>query len=318
MIKVSIIVPTYNVEPYLQQCLDSIISQKLKEIEIICVNDGSTDNSLEIIKSYAKQDKRIVVITGENAGYGKAMNKGLDIAKGEYVGIVEPDDFIHVSMYYDLYKIAKQDNLDLVKADFYRFHEENDNYVFLRNKLSPEKDDYNRIIKPVLEKKSFRFIMNTWSGIYKRSFLEKYKIRHQETPGASFQDNGFWFQTFLLANSAMFVDTPYYYNRRDNPNSSVKAKDKVYCVNEEYEYIKNIITTKYPAMWNDIKYIFTLKKLHNYLFTLSRIDSEYKEEYLESISKEFRQSELLGELDKNVFTENEWKKLKSIKNYKKL
>lgn len=77
------------------------------------------------------------------------------------------------------------------------------------------------------------FIMNTWSGIYRRDFLEQYKIRHHETPGASFQDNGFWFQTFIYAKRAMILDTPYYMNRRDNPNSSVNNREKVYCINQE-------------------------------------------------------------------------------------
>ena len=319
MIKVSVIVPIYNVEDYLKQCLDSIIYQKLKELEIICVNDGSTDNSLEIVKEYAAKDSRIVIITGENAGYGAAMNKGLDAAKGEYIGIVEPDDYIEISMYDDLYKIAKENNLDLIKADFYRFNKEsNQNVVFAYNRLSTDKGDYNRIIKPMEEKQSFRFIMNTWSGIYKRDFLEKHKIRHNETPGASFQDNGFWFQTFLLADSAMFIDNPYYMNRRDNPNSSVKSEGKVYAVNEEYKYIKELMLKNYPLLWNEVKYIFTLKKLHNYTFTLSRIAPEFKEQYLRDISKEFRESELLGEVDRQIFNDEEWKNFKKIKNYKSL
>ena len=83
--------------------------------------------------------------------------------------------------------------------------------------------------------------MNTWSGIYKREFLEQHHIRHNETPGASFQDNGFYFQTFVYAKRAMIVDKPYYMNRRDNPNSSVNNREKVYCCNVEYDYIREIL-----------------------------------------------------------------------------
>ena len=122
--KVSIIVPTYNVEPYLRECLDSICRQTLKDIEIICVNDGSTDGSLAIINEYATRDSRIVVLDGPNGGYGKGMNRGLDRATGEYIGIVEPDDFIALTMYEDLYAIASEHDLDFVKADFYRFTRE--------------------------------------------------------------------------------------------------------------------------------------------------------------------------------------------------
>ena len=121
MVKVSIIVPTYNVEQYLAECMDSITGQTLRELEIICVNDGSTDGSLNILKKYAASDDRIIIIDKKNEGYGRAMNDGLDRASGEYVGIVEPDDYVDLHMYEDLYCIAKEKNLDIIKADFYRF-----------------------------------------------------------------------------------------------------------------------------------------------------------------------------------------------------
>ena len=315
MAKVSVIIPTYNVEQYLRECLDSILQQTLQEIEIICVNDGSTDSSLEIINEYAEKDSRIVVITGPNGGYGKAMNKGLDAATGDYVGIVEPDDYIGLTMYEDLYEIAANHDLDFVKADFYRFSTDEDGILNKEyNALSKKKEYYNRVLKPLEEKECFRFIMNTWSGIYKREFLERYHIRHNETPGASFQDNGFWFQTFLLADRAMFVNRPYYMNRRDNPNSSVKSKEKVYCVNEEYKYIKNLIQERYPSLWNEVKSIHTLKRLHNYDFTLSRIAPEFAKQYIMDISKEFREDEVSGDLDKSYFMDGAWKQLQNIKN----
>ena len=111
MAKVSIIVPIYNVEQYLVECMESIVHQTLKDIEIICVNDGSTDNSLKIIQDYAQKDNRIVIIDKQNEGYGKGMNDGLDKATGEYVGIVEPDDYVDLHMYEDLYKIAHENDL---------------------------------------------------------------------------------------------------------------------------------------------------------------------------------------------------------------
>ena len=115
--KVSIIVPTYNVEKYLAECMETIIAQTLKDIEIICVDDGSTDNSGTILDSYAAKDNRIKVIHKENGGYGKAMNVGLDNASGEYIGIVEPDDKIELNMYETLYLAAEKNNVDFVKGD---------------------------------------------------------------------------------------------------------------------------------------------------------------------------------------------------------
>lgn len=174
MNKVSIILPIYNVSQYLRECLDSVVRQTMKEIEIICVNDGSTDDSLDIINEYAARDERIVVITGPNGGYGKAMNKGLDRATGEYVGIVEPDDYVSLTMFEDLYNIAKDNDLDFVKADFYRFgrNEKRDmdmKYVALDSTGTR----YGEVLYPNQDPSLIKFVMNTWAGIYRRAFLEE-------------------------------------------------------------------------------------------------------------------------------------------------
>lgn len=312
MTKVSIIIPTYNVSEYLRECLDSVVKQTLKEIEIICVNDGSTDDSLEIIKEYAAKDDRIVIIDGPNGGYGKAMNKGLDRATGEYVGIVEPDDYIALNMYEELYETAKANDLDIVKADFYRFgrNENGDmnmNYVL----LDPTKERYGELLHPDEDPSLIRFVMNTWSGIYRRALLEEYHIRHNETPGASFQDNGFFFQNTIYAKRMMIVNVPYYRNRRDNPNSSVKNPEKVYCVNIEYDYIKDILM-KDPEIWNRFKYMYSWKKYNNYIFTINRIAEYYRLDYIKRMSEEFKRAKQLGEFRKDEFTDLEWSRLKLI------
>ena len=115
MKKISVLVPIYNVEKYLPECLDSLISQTLKDIEIICINDGSTDSSLQIIKRYAKKDSRIIVINKKNSGYGDSMNQGLAKATGEYIAIVESDDYIDEDAWENLYKLAKKHNADIVR-----------------------------------------------------------------------------------------------------------------------------------------------------------------------------------------------------------
>lgn len=114
MPKVSIIVPIYNVQEYLRECLDSLLSQTLQEIEIICVNDGSTDHSPEILESYATLDARVKVMHKENSGYGASMNQGIRAASGEYIGIVEPDDYVETEMYEELYRQAKEFQLDWI------------------------------------------------------------------------------------------------------------------------------------------------------------------------------------------------------------
>ena len=283
MAKVSIIIPTYNVEMYLVECMESVVNQTLKDIEIICINDGSTDGSLEILKSYAQKDDRIVLVDKENGGYGIGMNIGLDKATGEYIGIVEPDDFIPLNMYSDLYEKAVENDLDFIKADFYRFKRdsETEDMELVYNHLSPNKEDYNVVFNP------------------------------SETPGASFQDNGFWFQTFVYAKRGMIIDTPYYMNRRDNPNSSVHNKEKVYCMNVEYDHIRELLVRD-KEVWERFRPMYWLKKYNNYMGTIKRIGEEYKREYVHRFSEEFKRGLELGELDESVFTKISWDNIQFI------
>lgn len=309
MAKVSIIVPTYNVEQYLEECLDSIVGQTLRDLEIICVNDGSTDGSLDILKKYAKADGRIFIIDKQNAGYGCAMNDGLDRATGEYIGIVEPDDYVDLHMYEDLYHIAKEKDLDIVKADFYRFVcDKNGQVRKSYDALSKDGTGYNEVINPRENDQIFRYVLNTWSGIYRREFIERYHIRHNTTPGASFQDNGFWFQTFCLAERIYFVNKPYYMNRRDNPNSSVKSREKVYCMNEEYQFIYKFLDG-HTELKQRFIYVYSMQRFRNYFWTYSRIDDKFKKEYLERMAEELREAQQRQELKQEYFTPLEWKKM---------
>ena len=308
-IVVSVIVPIYNVEGYLAECLDSIIAQTLKNIEIICVNDGSTDSSSQILEDYSQKDSRIKVITQPNGGYGKAMNIGIAAAKGEYIGIVEPDDFILPEMYETLYSTAKEHDCEIVKSDFYRFAGDGNEKTYW--KTARDDRNYNRIIDPAEEKECFRFVMNTWCGIYRRDFLLSNGIDHNETPGASFQDNGFWFKGFCYAKRIIFLDQAFYMNRRDNPGSSVANKEKVYCGNTEYALIYDWLSDKSDIKENFID-VFMMKKLHTYMFNLRRIAPHFRHEYIRRFSEEFKASYEKGELPRSIFTNKEWTDLMQL------
>ena len=131
--KVSILVPVCNVEKFLEKCLQSLVDQTLKDIEIICINDGSKDNSLSIIKKFANLDNRIVIIDKPNSGYGDSMNCGLDLAKGEYIGIVESDDFANLDMFEKLYGLAKCYDADIVKSNYNLYWENPEKVVYFNN-----------------------------------------------------------------------------------------------------------------------------------------------------------------------------------------
>ena len=310
MIKVSIVVPIYNVEAYLHQCLDSLVSQTLKNIEIICVNDGSTDKSLDILREYALKDDRIKIISKANSGYGHTMNIGINAAAGEYIGIVEPDDFVALDMFEELYKAACKNQADIVKSDFYRFVEQKNEIVRTYVQLTKKQKYYNRVLSPRNEQEVFKFVMNTWTGIYRTEFIRSNRIMHNETPGASFQDNGFWFQGFCLCERILFLDKAFYMNRRDNPNSSVKNKEKVYCANNEYNFIKEFLK-KYD-LYEIYKEVFVMKLWHNYWFTYNRIDKKLRLEYLTNISKELRLYSNEKLFNNEKFSKNELYSIKKI------
>ena len=246
MSKVSIVIPVYNVEKYLRECLDSVCRQTLSDIEIICVDDGSTDQSGCILDEYAAKDDRFQIIHKKNEGYGKAMNVGMAAVTSPYVGIVESDDLIASDMYEQLYQLIEEKKVDVIKADFYEFYINKEGryieeYCPLMPPASPYSDLYETAVNAYENDAVFRFQKYTWSGIYSTDFLRREKIVHNETPGASYQDNGFWFQTMVKANSVYFLNQAFYRYRIDNPNSSMYSRAKVFAVCDEYDFVHKIL-----------------------------------------------------------------------------
>ena len=313
MPKVSVILPSLNVHEYIEECLTSVCNQTLKDIEIICVDAGSTDGTLEVIKEFVKKDERVKLINSPRKSYGLQMNIGIDSAEGEYIGIVETDDYVRPVMYDNLYEIAKKNDLDFIKADFYRFnHNENGDEVLYLNKLSNNNYYYNRVIEPRKEKETFNFVMNTWSGIYRKEFLLRNNIRHNETAGASFQDTDFWFQTFSLAKRAYFLDKPYYMNRRDNPNSSVYSNKKIYAFCDEFDYIYSTLFKENEN--KDLMPEYQFFRYRSYMSSLNKCTGDEKRKFVERFKKDLLISKNKGELDLSRFTEGGKKTVELILN----
>ncbi|MDR1027736.1 MAG: glycosyltransferase [Rickettsiales bacterium] len=167
MTKVSVVVPAYNVAPYLARCLDSLVAQTLPDIEIICVDDKSTDNSLEIARGYAAKDKRIKVIAlPQNGGVGAARNAGLAAAKGEFIHFCDPDDFVDLDFFEKLYNAAKKDNLDVVRGNFIKYNLDGgiDRGASAKNAAitNPLCYDYH------------------WIFLFKKDFLRKNNLKYDE------------------------------------------------------------------------------------------------------------------------------------------
>ena len=234
-IKVSILVPVYNAELFLVECLDSLMNQTLQKIEIICINDGSKDGSLKIIEKCAKNDKRIRIINKKNSGYGDSMNIGLEKARGEYIGIVEPDDFVDFDAFKSMYDLASRYNADIVKGNYYDYYGNSGTDKQVSDMFSS--DIVNRVVDPRIEKNIFYQLPSIWAAIYKREFLINNKISFLPSPGASYQDVGFSFKTWAVARRVYLVKRAFLHYRRDNEKSSVKDSGKIFCVKDEQDCI---------------------------------------------------------------------------------
>ena len=224
MAKISVIVPIYGVEKYLKEAVDSILNQTFTDLEIILLDDGSKDNCPQIIDEYAKKDSRIVVVHKKNSGYGATMNVGLKRATGEYIAILEPDDFIEPNMYEELYKIAKNYDSDIVKSCFYDNLQTKQCSRILKTKWDayiPEDKSFTIKEYPYF----LYYHPSVWSCIYKREFLNKNGIEFVEAPGAGWTDNPFQVQTMCLAERINYTSNAYYYWRRLNINESDDLRD---------------------------------------------------------------------------------------------
>jgi glycosyltransferase involved in cell wall biosynthesis len=211
--------PSLNVEPYIVECVDSVINQTLKDIEIIFVDAGSTDGTLEILKDYESKDSRIKLIVSDKKSYGHQMNLGLANATGQYIGIVETDDYVSHEMFRELYNLSNDGQYDIVKSSFIYVNEDTDE-VYQDLNIYKQKIPDDR----VFSLKDNPYILtghpSIWAAIYKRKFLTLNEIEFMEAPGGGWVDNPFFHETACLAKTIRYTDDAYYYYRESNPNSS--------------------------------------------------------------------------------------------------
>lgn len=297
---VSVLVPIYNVERYLRECLDSLERQTLSEIEIICINDGSTDSSRAIIQDYLDRDSRFKVIDKANSGYGASMNMGLDKCTGEYIGIVESDDFIDSDAFEKMYLAAKKYDAQVVKSDFYLYwsypNEVNRRFGWVDEIIEGH-------INPQVERDVFYRKPSIWSAIYKRSFITDNDINFLETPGASYQDAGFNFKVWASSDNAVLINDAYLHYRQDNEASSVNSPGKVFCVCDEYAEMHRYLDSR----WQDRTYLRSIlarMKFDSYEWNYDRLSVDLKKEFLPRMREEIRLDEQLGYLDLRDFDSN--------------
>lgn len=225
---VSIVVPIYNVEKYLCQCVDSILAQTLRDIEVILVDDGSPDNCPAIVDDYAAKDKRVVAIHQPNGGYGKAVNTGIARATAPYIGIIESDDWIEPTMYEKLYNRAIQTKADIVKCMFWKYNStlepSKQNELWLTNThnllAAPDTPFAPADWEPI-----FFYHASLWSNLYKAELIKQIHI--PETAGAAYQDFPFIMEALARASSMSIVKEPLlHYRMEPQQGSSSTANDQ--------------------------------------------------------------------------------------------
>ena len=273
--KISLIIPVYNGSDYIEECLDSAISQTLKEIEIICVNDGSTDNSLEILEKYASKDKRIKIVSKKNEGQGYARKVGLDSASGKYILFCDQDDkFASIDSFQIAFDRIEKYNTDIAIFSFSYWDEENKRDIILSKKKT--------VFRVFEEKDLILGYVAPWLKIYRKSFLDSYDDWY--FPKFAFiEDPPFHVQILLRANSITTIDKVLYLHRTTNPNSITLRKKfdirhaeavSVFC-----EKIKNVLL-KENVLEEYLSYFinFTFITSYNYIDK-----SDYDKQFIQRI-----------------------------------
>lgn len=234
---ISIIVPIYNMEEYLKRCLDSLLAQTMTQIEIIAVNDGSTDTSLNILADYKRKDERIIIINKENEGVSAARNDGISRAKGEFIGFVDPDDWVSSDMYENLYQQAKNGNTDIMMCSYFRefgTHSKekkfNLPYLVTYEESEIKNTVLRKLVGPLNEEIANPELLDAWGTVwtklYRAELLKENEIRFTNLSEiGTNEDLLFNIEAFYYAKNFEFINAPYYHYWREN-NSSVTSRYK--------------------------------------------------------------------------------------------
>ncbi len=297
--EISVLIPIYNVEKYLDSCLGSLVSQSFTDFEAICVNDGSTDGSREIIQRYLDADARFRVVDKANSGYGASMNRGLDAARGRYIAILESDDLFEPDALALLHDAAEKNDADVAKANFYLYWSSPEE----RRELFRVVDgrEAGTTLRPLDDFSVFFRKPSIWSALYRRCFLVENGIRFLETPGASYQDSGFNFKVWAAARRAAFIPDAVLDYRQDNEQSSVNSPGKMFCVCDEYAEIESFVRARGGVDETTLLGILQRMRLDSYLWNYDRLAPELRPAFAERAAADFRGALERGGLDLSLF-----------------
>ena len=287
MVKVSVIIPVYNTEKYLRECLDSVVNQTLQDIEIICINDGSTDNSLGILKEYEKLDNRIRIISQQNQGQSVARNCGIVESRGQFIYFMDSDDYLELTALEESYEISKRNNLDILIFKLINFDDGSaEKYTSEYYEMDFLKPMNNKIFNyQELGSNSLNIAVSPPGKLFKKELISEMKF----LDGLIFEDNLFFAEAMINAERVLFYDK-HLYNRRirkDSTTSSnnLKFADSIIIINKIIDLFK-----KYD-LYEDFKYGLAKKKIDSAYFRYSLVDDEFKEEFFCRVKNDFKNYE---------------------------
>lgn len=295
MVKVSVIIPVYNVEKFLKECIDSVVNQSLKDIEIICINDGSTDNSLNILNSY--DDNRIKIINQENKGLAASRNIGLDMAVGEYICFLDSDDYLETSALQELYEIAQSNSTDVVIFKLINFDNKTREKIiddYYENLILKEKVD-GIVFNPVEDvgKRIFGLPVTAPGNLFKNEFIKDMRFPEDLV----FEDNPFYTEVLLKAKRAYFYDKHLYFRRVRLDSISQSHTDKF---SDWIEISKLIVEiAKKYGYYEQFKNQLYRKRIVNPYYLFVSVKEEEKEDFFKKLKAEFNDCKEKFESDKD-------------------
>jgi len=285
-IELSVVLPVYNVAPYLSKCIESLIQWKAPYVEYLFVDDGSTDESISVIRRYMDKDKRIRLIQKKNGGCASARNRGIEAAKGRYIGFVDADDFIEENMFCLLLKRALLGNYDYTYCGYNEYYEDTKEAEPVRNDclsggyLSGE---YN-------SGKVRRLAVNTkvaiWRGLYKKEILDRHQIRfHEEL--RLFDDLPFRVEYIFAAKSAICIPDYLYNYRIGRKGQDTSCTDDRLFVHFQIFKLLDMYTEKYKdrMLWDILQAV----KIQTHAFGCARIDKKYRNKYGKQAKKQLKE-----------------------------
>lgn len=287
MVKVSVVIPVYNVEDYLVECMDSIVNQTLEDIEIICVNDGSTDKSLDILKEYAARDSRISVYSQENRGHAVATNRGMKLAKGKYLYLMDSDDILKVeTALEDTYKIAEEKNLDFIIFQAINYYMDKNEFMKKENYSMNALADFvgDRVFNwKDIKDYIFTITVTPWSKLYNREFIERSGARFPE--GLVFEDNVFFWEVLFSAERISFYRECLFVRRWHSSSSTVSGgpqfKDSIQVMRLVWDVFKKF------NVFKEFEEILYHRRIDLGYMRFRLIRDEFKEDYLIELRDSF-------------------------------